>query len=423
MSAFQNRASWYAGTSAYWFATSFKWFILLVAVLPGQVEKIVPGGEKSAAWGMVFMIGAIWAIIGPSIFGYISDGLSLKHGIRRPFLAIGASLSVVALALLARAPSIAVLTIGYLLLQISDDIGTGPYGAVIPDLVPEKHRGRASGWMGVMQLLAQIASAVTGMILGDVLLIYLAIAIVNLVFAAWTIMTLEGADVAKPQSGQRPTFKGFLQGWIDPWKNRDFCWVWFTRFLNALGFYLVQPYLKFYLADVIKSFSLFGIRIGDPNNVNEAASKAALIIALAISLTGALGALWAMKFSDQLGRKKTIYISGTIMAVVLVPFALVRSFDAIFWLAVFFGFGYGAYLSADWALASDVMPSKDDNGKDMGVWSSSVTSVQIIAGGMGSVITMLNNQVAGRGYVVSILTAAVAFMAGTVLVRQVKGST
>lgn len=417
MSAFQNRASWYAGTSAYWFATSFKWFILLVAVLPGQVEKLVPGGEKNSAWGMVLMIGALWAVIGPSIFGYISDGLSLKYGIRRPFLAAGASITVIALALLANAPSIAVIAIGYLLLQIGDDVGTGPYGAVIPDLVPEKHRGRASGWMGVMQLLAQIASALVGLKLdGNILHIYLAIAIVNLVFAAWTIVTLDGADVAKPQSGPRPSFKGFLQGWIDPWKSRDFCWVWFTRFLNALGFYLVQPYLRFYLADVIKSFVLFGKNIGDADN-------AALVIALTISLTGALGAAWAMKFSDQLGRKKTIYISGTIMAVVLVPFALVRSFDAIFLLAVVFGFGYGAYLSADWALASDVMPSKVDNGKDMGVWSSSVTSVQIIAGGMGSVITMLNSQAAGRGYTFSILTAAVAFMAGTILVRQVKGST
>ncbi|HRJ27821.1 MAG TPA: MFS transporter [Fimbriimonadaceae bacterium] len=423
MTGHQNRTTWYAGLSSYWFASSFKWFILLVAVLPGQVKDIVPGGEKSAYWGGVFMIGAVWALIGPALFGYISDSISTKYGIRRPFLAIGAGLTLVALAVLAQAPSIAVLTVGYLLLQISDDIGTGPYGAVIPDLVPEENRGRASGWMGVMQLSAQIASAITGLILGNVLLIYLAIGVVNVLGAIWVLWALKDCDKPIQRTDSKPTFRGLVQGWLEPWKSMDFRWVWFTRFLNAFGFYLIQPYLRFYLEDMIQSFVLFGFRIGDPVKPSEAASSAAIILALTISLTGALGAAWAMSATDRLGRKKVIYLSGTVMALVLVPFAFARSFDVIWILAVVFGFGYGAYLSADWALASDVMPNKESVGKDMGVWTSSVTSVQIFAGGMGTVITLLNRSSMGLGYVSAILTAAVSFFIGTILVKKVRGST
>lgn len=416
MKGFRESVWWQIGLSAYWFATSYKWFVLLLLVLSKQVAEIVPGGEKNTAWGTVFMIGAIWAVIGPSVFGYLSDRCASRFGRRRPFIAIGAGLTVIALGVLSQAQSLPAMIVGYLLLQVSDDVGTGPYGALIPELVPESKRGRASGYMGIMTLLAQIASAIVAVVLGSNLLaIYAAIAAVNVVCALWVLWTLRDV-VDEPPKAERSSFLGFIRGWREPWRSRDFRWVWFTRFLNALGFYMVQPYLYNYLSDRVVTFKALGLDLGK-------ASTAVLALGLTISLFGAMGAMWATRAADRIGRKRVIYIAGTIMFAVLVPFALVPQFPVIWGLSAIFGIGYGAYQSADWALASDVLPNMADAGKDMGVWVASISCVQIVAGGIGRAIDAGNQAAPGLGYIVVFLLASGVFLLSTVLVRQVRGST
>lgn len=453
MTAPKRSTSWYLGFSAYWFATSFKWFILLVAVISAQARSIVEeeaqraaaaagfpnlevaeavrrfGEGANTAWGTVFGIGAVWAIFGPSLFGWLSDRSGRRGRGRRVFISLGAALSVIALMTLAGANSIIVLIVGYLLLQVSDDVGTGPYSALIPEMIPEDQRGRASGLMGLMQLAAQIASAITGFVLRSPMFIYIAIASVNALCALWTVRCLQNSpELLEPEA---PTSsEGFFKGWLTPWRSADFRWVWFTRFLNSLGFYLVQPYLQNYLVDRVALptsgggrpladdaiFNLFGLQL-------KGGTMGSLAIALTISLFGAAGAAWAAKVTDRIGRKKVIYVAGGIMGSVLVPFALLPDYTVIWVLATVFGFGYGAYLSADWALVSDVLPNKADSGKDMGVWQSSVSSVQVFTGAAGRAIDAGNAITPGLGYTGAILTAAVAFIISTVLVRKVKGST
>src|SRR5688572_16478091 len=86
---FRDHIGWYLGISAFWFATSLKWFILFL-MLPAQVAEVVPGGQKNGAWGRVVAIGAAEAMIGPALFGYWSDRTRSRWGRRRPFIAIGA---------------------------------------------------------------------------------------------------------------------------------------------------------------------------------------------------------------------------------------------------------------------------------------------------------------------------------------------
>jgi MFS family permease len=404
---FRDRNSWYFGLSAYWFASSFKWFLLLLVILPSQVEKVVPGGEKSTYWGMVFWIGAIWAMVGPSLFGFLSDRLGLRGGKRGLFVGIGASVTVVALVFLSSAVELWQIVLGYLLLQFADDVGTGPYAALIPEVVPENRRGKASGVMGFLNLTGQLAVGITGL------------ALVNVACALVTIAAIRGASpLAKTESRRRSLHPAeFLKGWIEPWGAADFRWVWFTRFLNALGFYLVVTYLKFYLGDVVESYSLFGlVKIEDPGMATN-------VLALTLSLVGAIGADVAGRRADVLGRKRTIYVSGVIMFCALVPAALIADFSAIWVLASIFAFGYGGYLSADWALVADVLPNAEDLGKDMGVWSMSITSVQLLTGMAGWAIDQINGVQFGWGYRSAFLIASIAFLLSAVLVRKIRGST
>lgn len=403
---------WNLGLAAYWFASSYKWFILLVSVLPAQVAAMAPEGEKNTQWGWVVQIGAIWAIFGPALFGHWSDRIAVRLGTRKQFIAIGAALTVIALMVLMGANSLVVMILGYLLLQVSDDVGTGPYGALIPEIVPRERRGRASGFMGLMTVSAQVSSAVIAIALGDIQKIYIAIAAINVLCAVAVMVTLRGVRArpvaAKPMS--------FVEGWLKPWRSADFRWVWFTRFLCSLGFYIVQLYLRNNLEDRFTSYAFFGLEAKD-------ATQAVQYLGLLVSCFGIVGALWAMRVTDRIGRKRVVMTAGLVSACALVPFALIPSFPLVVVLTLVFGMGYGAYQSADWALASDVLPSEGEYGKDMGVWTSSVTSVQVLAGGAGMAIDALNRVSPGSGYVIAILSGAMMFAAGSMLVRRIQGTT
>ncbi len=429
---FQDTTGWYLSVSAYWFAVSFKWFILFL-LLPIQVGALVSGGTKNSAWGMVVALGAAEAMIGPALFGYWSDRSRSRWGRRRPFIAVGAALTALALLFLGQASALWMMVVGYLFLQISDDVATGPYAALVPDLVPEENRGRASGVLSLLQQVAQIVAAVVGIALGaNFFLIYASIAVINVMCALIVLATIReprfvpsaaqedarAAATALADSDRRPGARlaRGAQRWVEPWRSPDFRWVWFTRFLSAFGFYLILLYVVNYLTDRVRTFDLpGGLRLNKP-------FEAAVAVALTISLTAAVSALLGGRLADRLGRKRVIVLSGWLMFVVLVPFAFLPVYAAIVPLAAIFGLGYGAYLSASWALASDVLPSKEDTAKDMGIWQMSVATPQVLTGLAGLIVDWGNRQQAGLGYTFAFLLAAFAFLAGSLIVTRVRGS-
>jgi MFS family permease len=403
-----------------------KWFILLNALLSMQVEQLVPGGEKGRAWGTVVMVGATWAMIGPALFGYLSDRTRSRFGKWRPYLSVGAALTVVALMILASAQQYWVIIAGYLLLQISDDIATGPYSALIPALVPEHQRGQASGIMGLLKLLAQVAGGVVAFLFsGQIAAIYITIAVVNVLCAVITLASVRDRLVPLTIPGS-----GFWASWIEPWRSADFRWVWITRFLNALGFYLILTYLRFFLVDVVRDFHFFSLDLApiDPNAADpedalrQAATLATFELALLISIVGAASSVIGGRLADRIGRKKVVYASGALMTAVLPPFVVWPDFTVMIFLALLFGIGYGAYQSADWALVSDVMPSEEDLAKDMGIWQASVATPQIFSGAAGALVDYGNRLQPGSGYTYTFIFAAFVFALGTILIRYVRGS-
>lgn len=397
---------WMAALSAYWFATSYKWFLILVFLLPAQVAEIVPGGEKSAYWGVIFGLGAIWAIIGPALFGDMSD----RKGDRRPFIMAGSLLTLVALALLHSGNTILALTIGYLALQVSDDIATGPYSALVPELVPKDFRGRASGVMGLAMSLSQVAAVGVALLAGEHrAVLYLSIAALN-VMGAVIVVRLIGPCRWKPAPRA-----SFLAGWLKPWKQPDFRFVWMTRFLGTLSFYFIIPYVNFYVRDVLPPFDLFGFTL-------RSASEATGVLALTMALCGAAGSFAAGYLSDLWGRKRVTYCGAALMVLPLLAMALLPSLSVIVLLSVLMGAGYGAFQTANWAMVSDVLPDPEGTGRDMGIWQMSISSVQVIAGAAGFIVALGNRLDENLGYRILFVFAAVSIAAGGLVARRVKES-
>lgn len=195
---------------------------------------------------------------------------------------------------------------------------------------------------------------------------------------------------------------------FDPQRFPDFSWVLLTRLVMMMGIYIIQTFLQYYLHDAV------GVA-----DAEQQSSNFIIIVALT-SLVSSLVAGW---LSDALGRKRLIYISGGLMALVGVVFVLVHSLPLVMVAGAIFGIGYGAYATVDWALVADVLPSHRSYARDMGVWNVSLSLPQVIAPVIGG---PLIDAFVQRGQPILgfqiLFTLAVAFcLLGTVTVRNIKG--
>jgi MFS family permease len=201
-----------------------------------------------------------------------------------------------------------------------------------------------------------------------------------------------------------------------PRRDPDFAWVAGTRLLVMLGINTVQAFLQYYFHDVLGS-----------QHQEQEASTFVIILTLTAALTTFFGG-W---LSNRYGRKRMVYISGGLMSAVAVIFvslnfltvSSILSQDNGILIArlggAIFGLGYGAYLSVDWALVADVLPSKERYARDMGIWNIALTVPQVVAFVIGSILLSIPGSAALR-YTLLFVVFAIYALAGTITVRFIK---
>ena len=195
---------------------------------------------------------------------------------------------------------------------------------------------------------------------------------------------------------------------FNPRRDPDFAWVLLTRLVMMLGIYTVQDFLQFYMRDAVKA----------PHPEQQTTNF--IIILSLTSLFSALGAGW---LSDRFGRKRMVYISGCFMALVGLIFIVTQSLPIILVAGAIFGIGYGAYVSVDWALVADVLPSHKHYARDMGVWNISLSLPQVIAPIIGGFLIDYFTRTGNPILCFQLLFAmSIAYcLIGTVTVRFIRG--
>jgi len=117
----------------------------------------------------------------------------------------------------------------------------------------------------------------------------------------------------------------------------------------------VQAFILFYFRDIVK--------------VDNPAYYTAMV-----ALLGQVGACLVAYPSGQLsdrpniGRKLLVLIACLVMGIVYVLFLLFPEVKAILAIAFFYGFGNGTFISVDYALALDTLPSNRNRARDLGMW-------------------------------------------------------
>ena len=230
--------------------------------------------------------------------------------------------------------------------------------ALIPDLVPARQFGAASGYIGGMTMFgAMVGAVVTGIMLQSVAMwaAYLLNCVFVAVGAAITLLTLNEPLNIRPL----PSFdcRRYIRETLRPFRNHDFSLVFWTRLFMLTSYFTMLEFFPFYLRDILPVFFFFQVRFSDFLSAYAFWLFIALLGSLVASLlTGAL----SNRFSPQL----LALASGVLQVVPLLVIAFVPSYVAICICGLILGLGAGTYVTVSWALACDVVPSHE-HARDM----------------------------------------------------------
>src|SRR6266496_435576 len=143
-----------------------------------------------------------------------------------------------------------------------------------------------------------------------------------------------------------------------------------------------------------------------------------LPILLGSALPTSIIAGWA---SDHWGRKGLVYLAGAMMTIVCILFIVWQNPAGALIAAAFFGIGYGAYTSVDWALVTDALPPTDEAGKFLGIWSAMGILPQVIGISIGGILLQVLQGMPNHfGYSVLFRLTTVYIVLGTGEFHQVK---
>jgi MFS family permease len=393
----------YFALSSYWFGFSFHWFVLLPILMPADVVRLVGEQNKGAYLGWLQGVAAILPLVLPPFLGAWSDRL----GKRMQFLAWGTALNVIGLIAMYFAPSYAMYFVAYLLVQLGNAIASSPYTALIPDLVDKSDQGRASGVMGTFQLVGQIAGGIALFAVSSRLGQYGVTALVIGLGALITYLSF-AEPPAKIREHHTPWSTYFRP------EYRDFRWVFLTRAFTETGRFAVQPFLAFFLADVIGTFELGPLKLQD-------ATLALTLTFILLSVTAAITSIISGPMSDRIGKKPLVVAAGTIMSIAALGFALVKTFPLAVLMGLIFGLGYGVFISVDWALGTATLPDPTQYARDMGVWHVAMVLPQLFQGPLGQILDAGNRASPNAGYPILFAIAVTFFVLGTVFISRVRG--
>jgi Na+/melibiose symporter-like transporter len=156
--------------SLYWFATNVHWAAILIITLPAQ-SKIIGGDlAKGGTLATILLAGAVVSMVVAPLFGAISDRWVTRFGRRRQWVVIGTLMNIPGLLGLAYFAheggivSLPLYVLAFMWVEFWNNVATGPFAAIIPDVVAPDQRGSASGWLGLMTMLGNFVGGLTGII-------------------------------------------------------------------------------------------------------------------------------------------------------------------------------------------------------------------------------------------------------------------
>jgi MFS family permease len=388
-------------------STSLLFLAPLLVTLALKVNALVGIDRAPGSLALVTGTGALLAMVGNPFFGKLSDRTSSPLGMRRPWMVIGLVGGSLGILVVALAPGIAVVLVGWCIAQLFFNALLAALAAVLPDQVPATQRGLVSGFLGVCVPIASVTGTfVVQLFTGDRLAMFLAPCAIGGFFVLLFAARLKDRRLARED---RPAWSlRELAGtfYVNPRRSPDFAWAFASRFMFVLAYAVLTTYQVYYLLDKIGSAE------ADVPRQVFLGTLVQSVVVVAASLVGG-------RLSDRTGRRKVFVLTAAIVyGLAMFVLAVVGSFDGFLVGMAIGGLGFGVYVAVDLALVVDVLPDSDNAAKDLGVMNIAGALPFSVAPGIASAILALGDVDYGLLYAVAGVWAVI----GAVAILPVKGA-
>jgi MFS family permease len=360
--------------SVYWAGLNTVWAGLGFVVYPARLTETY-GAALAPSYVLLFeTIPVLFAVLVQPTAATISDYTISRWGRRKPYIFIGAILDVLFLWGFASSNELVVMFAFIMLLQFSANFAQGPFQGYVPDLVPKEQVGLASGLMGLMIVIGQVAGAGIGALglialkanpfeqgtldagvfaQGAFFWPTIGLAVVEVVTMIPIVLFIREGRAAPSRQGRSWT-RIALSAWgTDILRERNYVWLLVSRL-----FFLMAPTLPL-------SLGIFYLR-QSLGSSDETAAIQIFIIAGVVGVTTGLATLPAARLSDRFGRKTMIYAGIAIGIFGNIGVALAPGFEVALAALILVGVSSGSFLAVDWALMTDIIP-KSTTGRYMGI--------------------------------------------------------
>ncbi len=381
---------------AFNFGLQLVWGAVLAISLQGRSVELSPGKEGGlAAYAMLAALGAGVATVAQFAFGLFSDRRRRSVGHRLEFYVVGGSLVPPALFWFYLAPTWPQFVAAFLLLQLAMNVAIAPYQSAIPDFVDRGRRGFAASWLSVYQSIGNAAGLLVAgplaVLLHDARLVALALAAP---FAlSWSVMY---AHVRRLRNvAAEATLK------LSP--TKALVVLLFSRGLINVGFFTLLGFLLFYVQNSLEITA-------------EAVRAQTAYLFLTFTLVAGAGAAIAARPTDTQDKRLVVTLACAVVAIALAILATARSLPVAYSAATLAGIGWGAFITADYALAATILPP-GAMATSMGIWNVATTIPQVIAPLAAAPLVLHYDALSpGLGPRAAILLALVEFVAGAALI-------
>ncbi len=398
------------------FGLSALWSCLHYIILPMRILDFAPEALKNTYLDLLILTGLILAMAVQPIAGAISDRSGFTWGRRRPFILLGIILALLFLPGIGFGTSYTAIFIFYCLMQVSTNTAQGPFQGLIPDLVSQAKRGLASGVRSFLNLLGGIAL----IYLIDLSMhryqagqgsswLWLSLGVPAIVLLGVLLATLKMVKERPGAGGSQlpllPTlYKSFK---IDVKASPNFALFLVACFFIFTAWGSLMAHAKYYFMDVV---SVIG-----PTAVTGTFLTIVGICMLAVVYP-------AGRLSDRVGHKPIAVSSGLLGALGIVALFSSQNYMHIMLSGGLLGICGGAWISSQWALATDLV-GKGEEARYLGLVNMSIAGAGALSRLIGPVIDFFNRYSPNLGYSVMLLFCFICFVVGSGLLMKIRGST
>lgn len=378
-----------------------------------KVRQIAPPGLKNTALSFITIMALLVALVAQPLIGHWSDRTESRWGPRVPFLMGGVVGLSLALALLALAESLWLLVIAAMLISAFANTVQGPWQALIPDTITKNQHGLAAGIKTLLEAVgavAGVAIVTLSVAQGQLWLTLLTTAALFWLILLPTLFTLWRVDGQPPQN-RRPFQPSLpadhlsLSRLTTIFRETP---IFFWWIINRLLFWSagigIRTFLLNYMEDVLE------LPLAD---IERVISQRWLIVGGGAAL---LLVLLAGVMADRLGRRPLLIAAGALAASGSLLLIFVRDMTELLIAAALIVGGASIFISASWALATDLTPQAK-GALYLGI-ANGATVIGSISGRLGGPLIDGVNQITQTTYLGYSLVFGIAalFFAGSSLV-------